>query len=264
MFVPDGVRRIRAVFVAIDYVLGQQLASDPQWRRLAESLDSAILQANVEKIQNGLAGRQPFNDATLGGGEGLLTVLQRLADETGHPELSTAPLLFWGFSAAGAFGSSFAGLYPERTLGFVRYHSGPFLGGDVWTIGQVPGLFFVAGQDSATMRENVTTLWRSGRALGAAWTYAFEPHAVHGSNRDRRRADDLLMPWIAAVMRHRVLPDGTLRAVTDATGLLADIRSGSVMPSAGFAGPAQEASWLPEAISARGWRLVQSAPALPR
>ena len=64
----------------------------------------------------------PIRNAGVGGEAGLLLLLNRLAVESRHDEVRNAPLLFWGHSAAASFGISFAGLHPDRTIGFVRYH----------------------------------------------------------------------------------------------------------------------------------------------
>jgi hypothetical protein len=82
----------------------------------------------------------------LGGADGLLSLMHKLAREFGHRELADAPFLFWGWSAASAFGPSFALLHPERTVGFIRYHSGGFPS-EVEALKEIPALIFLGGQD---------------------------------------------------------------------------------------------------------------------
>ena len=115
------------------------------------------------------------------GADALPPLLQRLAQESGHPELIDAPLVFWGHSGAGTVATAFAGRFPERTLAFVRYHTGPTLAADLSVVSQIPALFLAGGQeDDRTINDSVETLWKRGRAVGAPWTFAIDPDATHG------------------------------------------------------------------------------------
>ena len=70
----------------------------------------------------------------------------------------------------------------------------------------------------------------------------------------------LMIPWIEAALRQRLLPGGTrLRPVTDESGWLGNNQSAEVAPHARFAGPREEARWLPDEVTACGWRLVLRA-----
>jgi hypothetical protein len=206
------------------------------------------------------------NDAAKGGADGLVLLLQRLAQESGHPELANTPLVFWGHSTAGPFGPSFAALHPERTVAFIRYHSGPTPGGDLKVIGHIPALFFCGGKDTGvdangrSCTDSARALWASGRALGAPWTFAVEPDATHGDVKDLPKANDLLVPWITAVLRQRLSSDGsTLRAVTEGSAWLGNNRTGELALYGTFAGSKAEASWFPDEPSARAWQIVTGA-----
>jgi hypothetical protein len=116
----------------------------------------------------------------------------------------------------------FAGLHPERTLAFVRYNAGSLavLGGQLEVVSKIPALFLdaasaVGDREAAQVARE---LWRSGRAVGAPWTYSVDPGADHGSGEYLKKANGLVIPWITAVLRQRLSPDGAaLRAVTDAS-----------------------------------------------
>jgi hypothetical protein len=269
LFLSQKTVRIRAIIVAIRWGLGGDLYWDPQVRTVAEATDSAILQTWITTIRTNGNGVIVNNNAAVGGADGLLSMLQSLADVSGHPELAHAPLAFWGHSTAGPFGASFAALYPERTIAFVRYHSGPVPGGDLKVIGQIPALFFCGGQDPTldpTKRRcsesasAVKALWASGRASGAPWTFATEPNATHGEAKDLVNANRLLLPWLTAVLRQRLSPDGvTLRPIDVETGWLGNNQTGEALPHSGFGGAVAEASWLPDERTAQGWRTVVGA-----
>jgi hypothetical protein len=66
-----------------------------------------------------------------------------------------------------------------------------------------------------------------------------------------------MIPWMAAVIRLRVSPDGNaLRTITDGTALLGNNKTGEFAPYGAFSGSKAEASWLPDEQTARGWRAV--------
>jgi hypothetical protein len=152
--------------------------------------------------------------------------------------------------------SSYAGRHPERTLAFVRYHSGP-AGGDLGIVSKIPSLLLAGGRDTTAPVPVVEALWRNGRALGAPWTFAVQPEATHGDAKDVERANPLMIPWITAVVRQRLSPDGArLRPVTDGSAWMGNNRTGEVAPYGTFGGSRADASWLPDESSARAWRVV--------
>ena len=94
----------------------------------------------------------PFNvlrNAALGGGDVLLGIMDRLVKETAHPELQTAPFVFWGWSAAATFGPSFAQLHAERTLAFIAYHA-QLTAVDTYlnALKRIPALLINGGRDT--------------------------------------------------------------------------------------------------------------------
>jgi hypothetical protein len=60
-----------------------------------------------------------------------------------------------------------------------------------------------------------------------------------------------------AVLRQRLLADGrTLQTVNASSGWLADDRTGEIGSFSAFSGTKEEASWLPDEQSAKGWQVV--------
>jgi hypothetical protein len=153
--------------------------------------------------------------------------------------------VLWGASAPGNFGTTFAVLHPERTVAFIRYHShrrgSPT---DVNALRNIPALLIAGSEDEVAGTDDAEALWKDGRTVKAPWTFVIEPGVPHASEASVVSSQELILPWIAAVVHQRLEPRSTrLRPVTPETGW----RS-------------RDAGWLPDEAAARGWRMVVSAP----
>jgi hypothetical protein len=245
---------------------------DQVWRRLSRTCECALLYlklgtirpeassgvaANGVVIRSGTSSRVERNAAE-GGADALFLILRRLGEESAHPELTDASLLLWGWSATASFATSFAELYPERTVAFIRYHTHRRgLQVNLKVLRNIPALMIAGGKDEVAGIEDAETLWMGGRSVGAPWTFAIEPGATHGSEEGIVSSHGLIIPWIAAVVRQRLAPDSTrLRPVTEDSGWLGNNQSAEIGPQAAFAGPKEKSSWLPDEITARGWQIV--------
>ena len=245
---------------------------DQAWRRLADACEcallhlrlgtirpeaDAVLAANGMVIHSGISNRV-IRTAAEGGAEALLVILQRLGQDSAHKELKDAPLLFWGWSAAASFGTTFAEIYPERTVALIRYHSHlRGLSPNLKVLKNIPALLIAGGKDEIAGTEDAETLWKSARSAGAPWTFAIEPAAAHGSEDSFVSSQALMLPWIAAVIRQRLAPGMTrLRPIANDSGWLGQNDNGEIAPYATFAAPRERASWLPDEFAARGWQIV--------
>lgn len=262
IFLPQQSERVRAVIVAMDWGLGAAFYADPQVRGFVGATSCGLVLARVSEIRSGAVARV-VNDASLGGAEAMVNLLREFAKASGHQELINAPLLIFGQSAAGPFGAGFAAAYPDRTLAFIRYHSGPVLGGDLTAVKEIPALFFVGGKDTAVDAAGIPgvqgaeKLWTRGRAMDAPWTFALEPEATHGGAEHLEKASALTIPWMTAILRQRLMAGSTLRAIPRESAWLGNNRTteiGTLSTSSHW--PKAEASWLPDESSARGWRIV--------
>jgi hypothetical protein len=209
---------------------------DQAWRRLARTCECALLHLRLGTIRpdgdgdgvvvdgavvrSGVSNRVVRN-AVEGGGDALVMLVRRLGEESRHRELKDAALVLWGWSAPGNFGSTFAAVHPERTIAFIRYHShrrgSPT---DANALRNTPALLIAGGKDDVAGTDDAE---------------ASEASVVS--------SHELILPWIAAVVRQRLEPD-----------------SAHLRPIAREAGShGGDAGWLPDEDVARGWRTVVSA-----
>ena len=116
LFLPERVSRVRAVIAVTHWGLGDDVYADPDIRGLAASTDSVLLLFRVTRISTNELDNRPVLIAPAQ--DAVLAILRRFAEESGRPEIATAPLLFWGHSQGGNAGAAFAALHPERTIAF--------------------------------------------------------------------------------------------------------------------------------------------------
>ena len=248
---------------------------DQLWRRLSQTCECALLYLKLGTIRpeasSGVAAIRPDGvvirsgtssrverNAAEGGGAALLLILRRLGEESAHSELKDAPLLLFGFSATASFGTTFAELYPDRTVAFIRYHTHlRGLSPNLKVLRNIPALLIAGGSDMLAGTEDAQTLWKSGRSAGAPWTFAIEPGATHGGQESVVSSQALIIPWITAVIRERLAPSSTrLRQLTEDRGWLGNHSTAEAAPYATFRAAGDGTSWLPDEVAARGWQTV--------
>lgn len=260
MFVPEPVAQLRLVIVVVRWGNGPDFYGDEEVRTLAASIGASLILTEFQTTTD--AKNNMPKRADHGGADGLIQLVEQLARDSNHPELTQAPFVFWGHSAAGPFGAGFAALHPQRTIAFIRYHSGPLGGGEVPSMARVPALFFVGGEDTATAApggwsngvEGAKALWQFGRSGKAPWTFALDPKADHASKEALTRANGLLIPWLTAIVRQRLGDGGHISDIPERMGRVGNIDTGEVARH--DASNEANGSWLPDEESARAWRTL--------
>lgn len=263
LFIASSVRRVRAVIVLTERgprtpMAAQGRFGDAGWRRASERCGCGLLLFRLDTIRPVPELTLQYNvlrNAALGGGDALLGIMERLAAETAHPEVRSAPFVFWGWSAAGTFGPSFAQRHQDRTLAFIAYHAALSDVSDYLdALTHIPGLLITGGKDTSTA--NAERLWTAARAGDAPWALAVEPDAPHSDEDTLTASNSLMLPWIAAIVDTRADDgNGKLRPVDLSTGWRIDQETGQ-MRRYGSQTPLTPSSWLPDEASARGWQRV--------
>jgi hypothetical protein len=95
-----------------------------------------------------------------------------------------------------------------------------------------------------------------GRRQGAPWTYYCLPGAGHGGNKN-----EVVMPWLEAVMRERLPADMDLRqgppklkAIKVRAGWLGNTQTLAIDDYSKYDGDKTKAAWLPDETSAEAWK----------
>jgi hypothetical protein len=258
LFLPSDRSPVTSVIVILNW--GLDVYSDSRWRQMAEDVTAGLLLLTIEGAAAGEVSvrEQPARNAAAGGGEGLIGLLGRLASDSGHEELRDVPLLFWGPSAAGSFGITFAMLHPDRTIAFVRYNSHlRDLSVNIEAVRNIPALLLAGGNDQVAGTEDAGKLWRQGRAVSAPWTFGIEPGQRHGEGLER--ATPFMLSWMRSVIKVRVV-EGKLRLIDQSNSWWGDNDTSMIkqQPPSGL--QTIRTSWLPDEGTAKLWRAVTRAP----
>ena len=239
--------------------VGGDVYRDADWRDVAKRMGAALLLLDLQATVLPPAGerlppeKQVIRNAALGGGDALLALLDRFAELPGYAAVKKAPLLLWGFSASGSFVTTFAAAHPERTLGFVRYHShARNLPVNMTVISKLPALIIAAADDKTAGVDDARDFSRQGRAARAPWTFAVHPQQAHGGGLSESKA--FMLAWIEAVTRQRLGGSGSLAVA--AAGWLGNATTRSAFHAGDYEASLVEATWLPDEHTAKLWQAL--------
>lgn len=266
LFVASSVKRVRAVIVLIERgprtpMTAQSRFGDMNWRKMSERCVCALLHFRLDTIRpipELTLAHDVLRNAGIGGGDALLALMERLSKETAHPELPSAPFVFWGWSAASNFGPSFSQLHPARTLAFIAYHGAlPNVDSYMSVLKRIPALLLNGARDTTSGTTAAERRWTAARADDAPWTFAIEPDAEHADEKALMASQTLIVPWVVAVVEQRAgKDDGTLRDIDLSTGWRVDHQTAAMQPYNRSQDVQPLSSWLPDEESARAWQAV--------
>ena len=260
------VKKVRGVLVLISNGSSGAVYADAGWRSMCDDLAFGLIHM---KISGSGTTDNPKRVASLGGGRQLLEALTKFAESTQRPSMQHAHIITWGHSATGTFAATFAALYPERTMGFVRYHS--HLRGvpvDINKSKVVPGFMLTGEKDGTAGIEDSRIFFENGRKQNAPWCMGITPGAGHSATaRVTGNGDEsiVMQSWIRQIAGQRLpqnIPDGPYDLLPMSSsvawlGTLGPDNTAATNPQAwpyvAFAGNKDLASWLPDSEFANAW-----------
>jgi hypothetical protein len=265
LWLPDGVKRIRAIFLFSSYGSFGGFASGPQIRELARDLQCAVVLSEE---------RLPDKDAAP-----MLATLQSFATRSAHPEVANAPLFVFGHSNSTYDMGRFAALVPARIAGWVAMKSAFGAQFSLPELYRIPGMVVSGEADHSYFSNQLETVRKLRREHGALMHMLVEADGPHWPNdptfqimmaflknvfylRVPADGDATLAPvklmdvaeadgWLGQNVAGRRVPEGTdwkWEQPTDVKRLL------EIAPFADFPGDAKDASWFPSADYARKWQ----------
>jgi dienelactone hydrolase len=259
LWVPETKQSCRGVLVLVPGSNGDGRSEclDQEWQEFARVQHFALLACFFLDGENETPAAEYYANARKGSGQALLDAIDRLAVRSDHPELKTAPLIFWGMSAGGQFNYEFACWKPERTLAFVVNKGGVYytaLASEETR--KVPGLFIVGEKDLVFRNEIIEGIFAINRRFDAIWTFAIQPGAEHIVGKSK----ELALKYFNSVIELRLPEPGTaqkgpiqLNALTNESGLLGDPRLMKIEEGKSWKVKNYPTSWLPDEKFANEW-----------
>jgi poly(3-hydroxybutyrate) depolymerase len=256
LWVPRDAGKLRAVLVLVPGSNGdgRSMADDSTWQSFATRNKLAIVACRFTDKPHEQSFIEHYVNVSQGSGQALLDGLAHLATRSQHPEIASAPLLFWGMSAGGEFNYEFAAWKPERVVAFVVNKGGIYYSAlTPRATRDVPALLFIGGKDLESRINTITGLFAVNRRGGALWALAEEPAAAHVVGRSR----DMSIIFFEDVLPLRLGESWpALKPLAESAGFLGDLKSKVTRAVADSAAPSSPTVWLPTARVARAWQAM--------
>lgn len=255
------------VFVVYQRGDSSVIFGDPTIRQLLQTMHFSLILANQCNAKT-YADFQ--SDPYLGPGRQLFQALIQFAGQTGHPELATANVVLYGFSAGAVLAAEMATYAPSRTLGVISYAAGSaHQDFSLFTPSaaalDVPSIFLANSEDESSGTTRSLDYFVSGRQSGAVWAYAVQNGLGHCCNAS---TEPIILAWLPTVVQLRggglgqplavnssggvegffvCSPDGTTDAQHDKDCSFTSATIGSSAHASG------QSVWLPGAQAAQAW-----------
>ncbi len=212
IYIPESVKQVKAAFYISMHGIGN--IKTPLLQRFAEEEQVALVGMNGDPVKRGIT------SVTL-----LEEYIKKLAEQSGHPELTTVPIMTFGHSNGTGFSASFPRDWPERTIAWVAFHPGFSSYLQFPNTDKVPALVMCGTADKYFLKA---------------------------------RQDE-----VVASMRIRLNEDGSLKPVDIENGWLGavyNVEEGGrqrldVALYSQFKGDKSTANWLPDGEFAKAWKL---------
>ena len=275
LWIPEGVKTVRGVIVH-QHGCGEgsnkgavTAADDLHWQALARQWDCALLGPVIHQPE--AANCRLWCDPRNGSETTFLRALTDLAQQSGHPEVATAPWCLWGHSGGGFWASILQAKYPERIVA-IWFRSGTAYSAwqksdDPKLVGQVPFVELPPAAYEIPMMANPGTKENGDKRFNGAWTgtlamfkayrakgapigFAPDPLTSHQCG-DQRYAS---IAFFDACLALRLPVTGnTLRKIDQAKGWLSPLLGDIAVLAADFKGDLTTSNWLPDAAFAKAW-----------
>ncbi|MEM6504322.1 MAG: alpha/beta hydrolase [Planctomycetota bacterium] len=242
LWLPDEIETVRCIIFINQRGAGKHLFyQDQRWRQLAADLDAAILFGEFEA----------YSVRGNGYGQSILKACEQFAVQLVRPELRHTPFVLWGHSMGGRVAQDFARFIPNRVVAFViamRAHpSEPAMMEEEDAAMQIPALYIMGADDNKP--KDIYAHYEHARKNGSPRAWVWVPKQKHWpagmghegnqtteSDWNKWSANDLVLPWIDAVVQLRMPVDAEkmdqpirLRPIQTSKGWLGHLCTNEIM-----------------------------------
>ena len=259
LWTPRTNEKLRAVLVLVPGSNGdgRAMAQDTVWQAYASKNQLAIVACRFTDKKHDQGYIEDYVNVSRGSGQALLDAINHFAMRSGHTEIASAPLLLWGMSAGGQFDYEMAAWKPERVAAFIVNKGGIYYSAlTPRETRAIPAMLFIGGKDLEQRVHTITGLFALNRRGGALWALAEEPGVGHVVGKSR----DVSMLFFEDVLAARLNPDGTLKTLGEANGLVGDVKTHEFGPPAAKGTPNYPSVWLVTERVAKAWKDMMLQP----
>ena len=258
LWFPDDLNVINGIVVLMpgSNSDGRGQVSDTIWQAFAKKHGFALMGCWYTDYKSNDMFIERYADVSKGSGQALIDAIKRFSFSSNHPELGTAPLLMWGFSAGGQFNYEFACWNPSRVLAFVVNK-----GGIYYTAlasketRSVPGIFFTGENDLDSRKDIIKGIFSLNRRAGALWIYAPEPGVSHETGQTKKLALAFFDEIIPLRLSDYSLQDSNhyLKPLKESDGFIGDHKNQTISLVSEDKKYDYPVSWLPGRTTAEAW-----------
>jgi len=262
LWIPSNVGTLRGALILVPGSNGdgRAQAQDTVWQAFATKQQLAIVGVRFTDKPHEQNFIEDYVNVSRGSGQALLDILAKFGARVQHPELASAPLVFWGMSAGGQFNYEFAAWKPERVIAFVVNKGGIYYTAlTSRATREVPAMLFIGGKDLESRVSTITGLFALNRRGGALWALAEEPAAGHIVGRSR----DMSIIFFDDVLPLRLGDGASLKPLTEKSGFLGDFKAKTFQPIGEQPAPNYPTAWLPSERVAKAWQAMISERPFP-
>lgn len=223
IWIPDGCKRVKAVMLAQQNMTEEALFKMKSFQKELKKMDVALVwvaPAFSQKWDPATPCQTIFDD-----------LMTALSYQSGHAEVAKAPVIPFGHSAQATFPWNFAAWNPTRTLCIVSFHGdaprtnlcGFGTGNVEWgrhrNIDGIPGLMIEGEYEWWEARVRPALAFRM---MYPGSCVSFLCDTGHGHFDCAEKTARYIAMFIRKAMEHRLMADGSLKAVDPQEGWLAD------------------------------------------
>ena len=269
LWIPDSAKTIRGIIIHQHGCgvgackSGETAAYDIHWQALAAKWNCALLGPSYRQAAEQSC--RLWCDPRNGSSDVLINSLKKLAQDSGHEEIVTAPWCLWGHSGGGFWASLLQMQYPERIVS-IWFQSGTAYG--YWKKGEIESPVIPRAAMQIPMMANPGLKEKDHERFHVAWDYslamfndyrsqgapiAFTPDPVTGHDTGDSRY--LAIPFFDTTLAMR-LPEtqgAPLKKVDQSKAFLATLLSSDPVAMDKYSGDPLKACWLPDAAFASKW-----------
>ena len=246
---PEGSKKVRAIFLISEHGIGKYLLESKKTWKFADKNDLALIGIVGNPIQRGI-----YPNSYLDG------LMANIGKKLKHPELATVPVITFGHSNGTGFSAFYAASDPERTIGWISYHSGGRWHLEFPGVEKSPGLVMHGMKDIFFKgQEKTIDMLRNKRDAAVCMT--MDPFVAHWPA-DRNATYDFIFEFCEACLRTRM----NKKAVDIKSGWLGSrydkakggVQKPEIAPYSEFKGNKNNANWMPDEKFAKTWQTYRS------